>query len=315
MRNPKVICYGEVLWDVFPDRRDLGGAISNVAVHLAALGEATLLATRVGTDELGDLAESELRSRGVDTRLVQRDPTRATGEVTVSINEGEPTYKLERERAWERIEATDEMLELISTSCFFNFGSLSQITALGKNSWRRAVTAAQKTPGCALVYDLNFRRGYIDWPFTEEALGLANIIKVNDREHSELQKHFAAKNVVEELLQRKNISLVALTHGHNGCTIVSRENSHIIHPAEIATEGDRVGAGDGFVAGLLFALLRRLPLEKAGAFANKVAGEIAGQFGATPPLSEETLTEARNLFQPSEKGSRNEFPISYLVEK
>src|SRR6188472_928115 len=98
-----IVCWGEVLWDRFPSGALLGGAPANVAWHLAMLGSPVSLATRVGDDVDGRNAVRLLGMRGVDVSLVQVDPERATGEVEITIEQGEPRFRLVPGRAWERI--------------------------------------------------------------------------------------------------------------------------------------------------------------------------------------------------------------------
>src|SRR5436190_1159141 len=100
-----VVIWGETLWDRFPDGDQLGGAPANVAWHLAQAGGWAQLVTRVGNDLLGRRAIEQM-ARLIDTDLVQVDPDRATGEVTVTLEAGEPRYRLVPGRAWERIECT-----------------------------------------------------------------------------------------------------------------------------------------------------------------------------------------------------------------
>ena len=51
-----VVCWGELLWDLFPSGPELGGAAANVAINLPRLGATPLLVSRVGKDALGALA-------------------------------------------------------------------------------------------------------------------------------------------------------------------------------------------------------------------------------------------------------------------
>src|SRR5690606_28602669 len=106
-----VLVWGELLWDRFPDGDRLGGAPANVAWHLAQLGTPVALVTRVGDDDAGRAAIEQMAAIGVDTSLVQIDPERATGEVSITVEDGEPRYRLHAGRAWERIELTPAVAE------------------------------------------------------------------------------------------------------------------------------------------------------------------------------------------------------------
>ncbi|MFF2274736.1 sugar kinase [Agromyces sp. NPDC058126] len=87
---PEIIAIGETMVLVAPalaeplaEARDFhldaGGAESNVASHLAALGHAAAWAGRVGDDALGRRLVAQLSARGVDTRYVERDAEAPTG--------------------------------------------------------------------------------------------------------------------------------------------------------------------------------------------------------------------------------------------
>ncbi|HUS63976.1 MAG TPA: PfkB family carbohydrate kinase, partial [Kofleriaceae bacterium] len=98
------VAWGEILWDLFPDGRRLGGAPANVAYHLAVLGGETALVSRVGDDAEGRDAAAALAAAGVDVGAVQVDPARPTGAVDVSVEDGEASYRLRKGCAWEHIE-------------------------------------------------------------------------------------------------------------------------------------------------------------------------------------------------------------------
>src|SRR5262245_24292836 len=125
------IAWGEVLWDLFPDGAQLGGAPANVAWHLAMLGGRPMLASRVGDDERGREARARLAARGVDVAGVQIDPERGTGEVAVTVEAGEPRYHLVPGRAWERIALTVAVRAALAGAGAVVFGTLSQRTDEG----------------------------------------------------------------------------------------------------------------------------------------------------------------------------------------
>jgi fructokinase len=48
------LSFGEILYDVFPDKKTLGGAPLNVSAHLAKLGAEGAIVSAIGNDELGE---------------------------------------------------------------------------------------------------------------------------------------------------------------------------------------------------------------------------------------------------------------------
>src|SRR5665647_1257135 len=138
-----VVVWGEVLWDRFIQGSGsgagavahLGGAPANVAWHLGQAGGWARLVTRVGDDEDGRLAIARL-SEVVDPSLIQVDPERRTGEVTVEVVAGEPRYTMHHGRAWERIECTPAVQLALAEAGVMIYGTLSQLTPAGLDQWR-----------------------------------------------------------------------------------------------------------------------------------------------------------------------------------
>ena len=119
-----VVCFGEVLWDIFPAQTVAGGAPMNVAIRLQALGIPARIISRIGKDNLGDDLLSNIQSKNVDTSLVQKDELMPTGEVLVKLDEnGIATYNIVYPSAWDKIELSEENVHAVKTSDAFVFGS------------------------------------------------------------------------------------------------------------------------------------------------------------------------------------------------
>src|SRR5215218_7948664 len=88
-----VVGLGELIWDMFPEGRRLGGAPSNFAYISRLLGDEAAIASRVGRDALGAEALERLARAGLSTHYLQRDGEHPTGTVAVVICEGgEPRF-------------------------------------------------------------------------------------------------------------------------------------------------------------------------------------------------------------------------------
>src|SRR5882762_5644018 len=163
MSTDAVVIWGELLWDCYPAALggdQLGGAPANVAWHLAQAGGWARLVTRVGDDAAGRRAITQLDGL-VDTSLIQIDPERATGEMTITLDRGEPRYTLHPGRAWERIACTDEVRAAIADAGVLVYGTLSQRTAEGVAQWQQAIAAARAR--VVKVYDANLRPTAKGW--------------------------------------------------------------------------------------------------------------------------------------------------------
>lgn len=279
-RRERAVCWGEVLWDLFPEGRQLGGAPSNVAYHLAALGAEVTLVSRVGADDAGRDALAALGDAGVDVAGVQVDAERPTGAVDIQLEAGEPRYRLRPGCAWERIACDAAAEACLRDAGALVFGTLSQRCADGRAGWRAAIAAAAED--CLLVCDPNLRPGHLDRDVVLEALAASDVVKINEQEAAAIAQELGLSDPVSWLLER-GASLVALTRGAAGCSLFAggRRVDRAGFPARPG--GDNVGAGDAFTAALVSGLLRRDTLEAIAERACRYGAHVASERGATPP--------------------------------
>lgn len=288
-----MIVWGEVLWDLFPDGPQLGGAPSNVAWHLGLAGGWARLVSRVGDDERGRAAIERL-GQVVDTSLVQVDPERETGVVEVTVDRGEPRYKLVAHRAWERIACTDDVIGALGEASVMIYGTLAQRTAAGLEGWRAAMTAAHGR--CLKVCDVNLRKseeGIEAGVAVLAALERADMVKVNDRELERLADWLGWKDPIGEL--RKRPRVVAVTHGADGSTLYG-EGAAIEVPGVAAKPGgDNVGCGDAYLAILVHGMTLGWDLAQCGRAASRWSAAVAEARGATPYFDEERAADLLEL--------------------
>ncbi len=281
-----VLVWGEVLWDRFPDGEQLGGAPANCAWHLGQAGAWAQLVSRVGDDEWGHRALAQL-GQLVDTTLVQIDRQRATGEVLVTLRDGEPRYTLVPGRAWEQIELTAAVRASYGDAGAFVYGTLSQRTAAGRASWRQAL--AELPSGCLRVCDPNLRPADLSPAVMAEALEAADVLKINARELELIGAALGWREPLDEL--RKKPRVIAVTDGARGSTIYAEGRT--IHVAGVAARpgGDSVGCGDAYLAILVHGAISGWSLEDSGPAASRWAAAVASCRGATPRFTEEQIAE------------------------
>jgi fructokinase len=291
MSTDAVVIWGELLWDRFPPERggaQLGGAPANVAWHLAQAGGWARLVTRIGDDDDGRRALAQLDGV-VDTSLIQVDDERATGEVTVELDGGEPRYTLHAGRAWERIACTDAVREAIRDAGVFLYGTLAQRTAEGLAAWRLAVAAAQVR--ALKVYDANLRPNDRATHAVAEALEHADVIKLNDREVGQLRTLLGWADPIATL-RASRPRIVVVTHGAAGSTIHPLEGPAIeIAGMPAAAGGDNVGCGDAYLALLVFGMTSGWDLAASGRVASRWAAAVAGVRGATPRFDDDRIAD------------------------
>jgi len=286
---------GEVLWDLLPDGRQLGGAPANFAYHVQAFGATAVLLSAVGADALGTELRQRLQTAGIETRFMNIDLYHPTSTVEVTLDaHGHASYNITEQVAWDYMDLDREHTELAARCDIVCFGSLAQRTASSAAAIRAFVGA---TPARAMrIFDVNLRQHYYSTEIIASSLELANVLKLNDDELPVLAAMFAlpAAEPAVQLQQLRRIfdlQLVALTCGGNGCILAVPEQT-LACPAVATAVVDTVGAGDSFTAALAMAWKAQLPLAEIGALANRTAAYVCGHAGATvvlPPAITDAL--------------------------
>jgi fructokinase len=297
-----IVGIGEVLWDVFGEEKHLGGATANFAFHANALGDRGVIVSRVGRDPLGDELVERLAALGLTTDHVQLDPDRPTGTVQVRVDaDGQPTFTITRDVAWDRLQTTDSLLQLAAEADAVCYGTLAQRDPVSRRTIRAFVDAAT---GALRVCDLNLRADLLDFSPADPdqldrvvtPLRAAHVLKLNDDELRILHHVFLfdgdADSFVAWLLDEFELRLVCVTRGAAGCRLRSATETADA-PGERVTVADTVGAGDAFTAAMVHHLLRGRPLAETAAFANRVGAFVASQPGATPALPAGLIAGAR----------------------
>ena len=197
------------------------------------------------------------------------------------LEQGEPRYTLHAGRAWEAIAWTSEVARAIDEAGVFVFGTLAQRTPEGLASWRTAALAAKR---CLRVCDLNLRPTDQNAPAVAEALDVADLLKLNDRELGALRDWFGWSDPLAKLRERPRT--IAVTHGSGGSTLYGEGDPIEIPAHRAAPGGDNVGCGDAYLAILVHGLTLGWDLETSGRAASRWAAAVAGHRGATPSFSD-----------------------------
>lgn len=285
-RQTVVALFGEVLVDVFPEHKILGGAPFNVARHLKAFGLHPLLITRTGNDEIRDKLLETMARFGMDDRGVQNDPTYPSGQVTVHIEEQGHRFEILPNQAYDHIHAgLVHMITLAMRPEMIYFGTLAQRNATS----RKALTALLRSSKSPRLLDLNLRQPWYDLPTVEKSLQRADIAKMNEDELVQVAAMLQAvgstiEEQAAELVRRFKLEWLLVTCGEQGAWQLSRDGKVVRASGQIMEHPmvDSVGAGDGFAAVLIFGMLSGWPIATILSRANAFAAAVCGIRGAVP---------------------------------
>lgn len=286
-KKPKVVAIGEILWDIFPDRKCLGGAPFNFIYHCRNFGLDAKVISAVGSDDLGIEIFEEIEWMCIDSSYIQKTDL-PTGTVQISLDDaGQPSYEITKDVAWDNIVFNSQLEKLAKETDVFYFGSLACRSSVTKKT---IFQFADKLPKNALrICDINIRQDYYSKELTKELLGLANILKINSEGVETMQEFFAAKSEESEeaflkgLLKQFDLKLIILTRGEKGSLLFREDEKNEFSAAPITVK-DAVGAGDSFTAVICYGLLNDWSLERMNMAANNLARFVCTQSGATPKV-------------------------------
>jgi fructokinase len=280
-----IVGLGELLWDLLPSGKQLGGAPANFAYITNLLGDNGIPASRIGSDSLGDEALQKLTQLGLSADFVQRDSTHPTGTVNVKIDDaGQPCFEILQPVAWDFLDWSREWKQLAGEADAVCFGSLAQRSPQSRSTVRHFVTATR--PEAVRIFDVNLRQNFYSREVLEESMQLATIVKLNHEELSKIMRlfeleHRSEKDSARRLLSVHNLKLVCITRGESGSLLISADECSE-HPGVKVKVVDTIGAGDAFTAAMVHGYIRGTALEQINETANRVGAWVASQSGATP---------------------------------
>ena len=281
MGRKVIVGIGEILWDMLPSGKALGGAPANFAYHATRLGEEGWAVSAVGDDALGREIRDIVTEKRLRNLIVVTD--KPTGTVQVELDaKGVPTYTIMEGVAWDHIPFTPDMEALAARADAVCFGSLVQRRA-SRESVLRFLRATR--PGTLKVFDINLRQHYYSREVLEASMQLADILKINDEEIRTVAGLFGFEGddetVCRRLIDRYALRFVILTKGADGSEVVTAEET-LPQPAGEAEVVDTVGAGDSFTAAFVVAYLQGKSLAEAQRLASDTAAYVCSCKGAMP---------------------------------
>lgn len=287
----EICCFGELLWDVYaPDQKRLGGAPFNVAYRLSSYGAQAKLITAIGKDDLGQQAKEQVLDMGLSQDTLQEN-SKKTGSVDLFLDASKNAkYTIHDNVAWDYIQADKEAINAVSAADAFVFGSLAMRHEHNQQTFETLIEKASYT-----VFDVNLREPHYDMEVVMALMDAAQFIKLNDEE---LELIATLSDSAKDTLEEEIKTLAKLTNTESICVTLGADGAMLYHKGKIYKQqgfdikvADTVGAGDSFLATLLFGLLSDETPEDSLALACCIGALVASKPGANPILDQEEIDQ------------------------
>ncbi|WP_027379476.1 carbohydrate kinase family protein [Chryseobacterium daeguense] len=281
-KNSYIVCFGEVLWDIFPEGSRAGGAPFNVAYNVHKTGVDVKMLSRIGDDQLGQKLIDQIKGWGITTDYIQIDKENPTSTVIAKIDEhNEASYEIIDQVAWDYIEILPEHKELISNAEAFIFGSLAARNEKTKNTLLQLLEYAKLK-----VFDVNFRPPFIDIELIKTLLHKADIVKMNKAEMRQIMaflgEEYKSEDESAALIQKHfDIQEIILTKGSKGARYFVGNHNYGFTAIPI-TIADTVGSGDAFLSGFISKRIKGESPENIMNEAISMGAFITSKSGACP---------------------------------
>lgn len=283
----KTICFGEVLWDVFPSYKKIGGAPLNVCIRLESLGANASIISSVGNDNTGDELLKRVKQTypNISTQYIQLNKKYPTSEAIVKLDaNGVAKYDIKNDVAWDNIIHESNLVEAVKNTDVFLYGSLVSRNITSRETLLKLLALAKFK-----VFDVNLRPPYYSIQLLMDFMKHANFIKFNDEEIHEVTNALGLKNnLLEEQIRyiskNTNTQIICVTRGANGAVLFFEDNFYYNKGYSVKVL-DTVGSGDSFLASIVYKIGVSNPPQKALDFACAVGALVASNEGANPKIT------------------------------
>lgn len=287
MKN--IVCFGEVLWDMLPTGKKLGGAPLNVAIRAQSLGNQTRVISAIGNDENGEAILEAMKDFQANPDHIQVSTQFETSVVLVHLNEkGTASYEIKMPCAWDDIALCEKDRDAVKNADAFIYGSL--IARASKSSETLCQLLKESTYN---VFDVNLRPPHYSMKKLEKLMQHAHFIKFNDDELFEICKNLGhpdqeLESCVKLIAAKTNTSQICVTRGEKGAALYCN-NTFVYNKGYKIVVADTVGAGDSFLATITTKLLNGATPQEAINYASAVGAIVASKSGANPTITEEEI--------------------------
>ncbi|WP_299381742.1 carbohydrate kinase [uncultured Lacinutrix sp.] len=289
MKN--IVCFGEVLWDVFPTHKKIGGAPLNVALRLQSLNNNVSIISSIGNDNKGKKIRTYIEDHGVNIENLQVDEKFKTGKVKVMLNQkGSASYDIKFPRAWDNIQINENTKKVTNQADAFIYGSL-----VARDDTSRDTLYALLKLAKYKIFDVNLREPYYTIEVLNHLMNAANFIKFNDDEIFEIgemvnSKTHSLEQNMKFIAEQTNTETICVTKGRHGAILLYQDTYYYNSGYQIEVV-DTVGAGDSFLATLISKLINGDNPQEAINFACAIGALVAGSEGANPEIKTEDINK------------------------
>jgi fructokinase len=281
-----ILVIGEVLFDIFPDYRRLGGAPFNVAFHLRHFGLPVRFISRVGNDPAGEEIRRLIAEKGFRADDIQIDKDHPTGSVRVDLDDnGVPKFSITADVAYDHLELNPATVSALGDDIdMIYYGTLLQRTDSVHQMLQHLLN--RKKPRSQCFYDINLRPNCYNAHVIRDSLQHADHVKLNQEELTTLKTMFgwsgAPAEIVHRLMEVYALETVSLTKGERGSELFTGSGHYTAPPADMVKVVDTVGAGDAYAAVMIAGFLQALPPAQILKAATQFAVRICEIEGAIP---------------------------------
>jgi 2-dehydro-3-deoxygluconokinase len=237
---------------------DAGGAESNVAAHVAALGHRAVWFSRLGADALGRRIMRQLSERGVDVSRVVLDDAHPTGLYVKDPGYGVLYYR--RDSAASHLSEADAEAVSFDGVDLLHVSGITAAISAAASAFLSRVIARARDHGVPVSFDVNHRAPLWDAPTAAPVLldlaRRADIVLVGRDEAQNLWGTDAAAEVRALL---PDVGELVVKDGDVGATAFAGTDE-VFEPALVVEVVEAVGAGDAFAGGYLAGRLSGDPI-------------------------------------------------------
>ncbi|MEO9953739.1 carbohydrate kinase [Nonlabens sp.] len=292
MKN--IVCFGEVLWDVFPTHKKIGGAPLNVALRLQSLDNSVSVISSIGDDKKGREIKEYTVEKSVNATHIQVHNELKTGKVKVMLNQkGSASYDIMYPRAWDKIQLTEENEKLTEKADAFIYGSLATRDETSRHTLYELLKIASYK-----IFDVNLREPYYTKEVLTHLMEQADFIKFNDDEIFEIgelldSKTHSLEQNIKFIGDFTDTQTICVTKGRHGAILYVNDTFYYNSGYQVEVV-DTVGAGDSFLATLISKLLKENQPQEAINYACAVGALVASSEGANPQIEQQDIIDFMN---------------------